>query len=178
MASFLTLLARRIPPFVLAGAMLAGPTLGQTGATVPNVVNGLDSNGGQKLSPVGSGATGAVPMPVTISGSASAPVPTIPPPLTAFGTLAVTTSSVALSTLTVGPNSAAWSTTLPNKYVTVRNSVNSTAVLYFCAFGGTCTSSVGEPIAIGETVVRQLASPATPTLICGTAAACTVIGEE
>jgi len=167
----------RIPKYALwlaSGLFLAAPTVnaGQPSNYLGQVGVSDDTTPGNRLkvNPDGSINTSAA--------SAASPTPTIPPKLTAYGTLAVSTSSVALSTLTVGPNSAAWSTTLPNNYVTVRNSVNSTAVAYFCPLGGTCTSSVGEPIAIGEAIVRQLASPATPTLICGTAAACTVIGEE
>ena len=162
---------RSIWLFGFLALFLAGPASAQSNVGV-NCSTGTSSTGAVLWAP----ASPTNPCPVTTVGGS--PLYTIPPPITAYGTLSVTTSSVALSTLTVGPNSPAWTTTLPNKYVTVRNSVNSTAVLYFCGLGGTCTSSVGEPIAIGETIVRQLASPATPTLICGTASACTAIAEE
>lgn len=110
------------------------------------------------------------------TSSGGTPVVTGPPKLTAYGTLAVTTSSVALSTLTVGPNSPAWSTTYPSSYVSIRNSVASAGIVYFCPLGGTCSASVGEPIAQGETIFRNVASGTAITLFSTTGA--TVIAEE
>lgn len=114
-------------------------------------------------------------------GLGGVPVPSIPPKLTAQGSLTVSSSSVALSTLLVATNSAAWSTTLPNSYITVRNDVSSTATLYFCPFGGTCATSganKGVEVAIGEAIPYNLASPANPTLVCGSVNACNVQAEE
>jgi hypothetical protein len=65
MASFRMLLVRRI---LVASAvwLFAHPVLAQTGSNVvPQVINGRDSNNGMKLSPVGDGTGGSVPMPVT-----------------------------------------------------------------------------------------------------------------
>lgn len=110
---------------------------------------------------VGLGSVGEV--------SAQSLVASLPPPLNGYGTLSVSTSSVAISTLTKGPSSLNYPTgALPSSYITIRNSVSSASILYVCWFGGTCTSSVGEPIAIGETAVRNLGgSTVSPTVISG-----------
>jgi hypothetical protein len=109
-------------------------------------------------------------------GAGSSPVATVPPKITAYGTIASVTSSAALSTLTKGPNSPNWSTNYPSKYVAIRNSVGSSDTLYVCWFGGTCSASVGEPIAQGESAFRNVGNGVDPTLFSTGGA--TVIGEE
>lgn len=79
------------------------------------------------------------------------PTPVTPAPISGFGTLSVLVASLATSTLTLGPNSAAYPTgTPPNRYFTIRNSPKSADTLYVCPLGGTCTSSVGIPLGVGE----------------------------
>ncbi len=94
-----------------------------------------------------------------------------PPLLTGFGTLSVLAASLAVSTLTAAPSSPAFpmpANALPSKYLTIRNSVGSANIVYVCWFGGTCTTGNGEPIAIGETAVRNLGALTTsPTVISG-----------
>ncbi len=102
--------------------------------------------------------------------SAQTPLSTMPPKLTGFGTVAVMTGSVAVSTVTAGPNSAAYPTpgTLTSFYISIRNSVGSANTLFVCWLGGLCTSAVGEPLAVGEAAVRNLGTSTTaPTVISG-----------
>lgn len=78
--------------------------------------------------------------------------PVGPAVIAGFGTLAVSTSSILLSTATVGPNSTTFpGGNLPNRQIIVRNSTSSAGVLYVCPLGGTCSAAVGIPLAIGET---------------------------
>lgn len=96
-----------------------------------------------------------------------------PAPLSGFGTLSVATTSIAVSTATVGPNSAVFPfASLGNRYLEVRNSVGSASTLYVCPLGGTCSSTVGVPLATGETktwFIPPSASGAlvSPTVISG-----------
>lgn len=169
---------RRISVWVLGFLAISGVAVG-AGNQNPYNPSGTMSQG---YSAVIDPATGnpMIPNPdgsINIKGVPSgSPTPTIPPRLTAYGTLAVTSSSVALSTLTVGPNSPAWSTTYPSGYVSIRNSVASTGTVYFCPLGGTCSASVGEPIAQGETIFRNVANTTAITLF--STAGATVIAEE
>lgn len=68
-------------------------------------------------------------------------------PVAGFGTLSVTSGSALLSTLTAGPNSAAWPTSPRQVYVV--NAPASSGTLYVCPKGGTCSASTGIPIAAG-----------------------------
>lgn len=70
-----------------------------------------------------------------------------PPAVAGFGTLAVSTSSVQMSTLTTGPSSAVWPTAPGLVYIV--NSPVSSGLLYVCPLGGSCTTSNGIPIAAG-----------------------------
>ena len=72
-----------------------------------------------------------------------------PPPqqIKGFGTLSVSTSSVSLSTLTPGPGSPAWPFG-PN-LIYIINATGSAGTLFVCPLGGTCSSSVGIPLAAG-----------------------------
>lgn len=110
------------------------------------------------------------------AGSSSVPIVTGPPKLTAYGTLSVTNSSVALSTLTPGPNSPAWTAAYPSNYVAINNSIGSAGALYVCWLGGTCSASVGSPIAVGETRFRNVASGTAVTVFSTLGA--TVVAEE
>lgn len=83
-----------------------------------------------------------------LSAPAWAQTASVPPRMSGYGTLAATTASALLSTMTVGPGSPAFpGSTLPMIYI--YNSTNSAGVLYVCPLGGTCTSSVGIPIVAG-----------------------------
>lgn len=69
-----------------------------------------------------------------------------PPPITGFGTLALTATSTLLSTLTAGPNSAVWPASPGQIYVINQGS----ATIYACPLGGTCSGSVGITIPGGQ----------------------------
>ena len=103
---------------------------------------------------------------------------TIYPPVTAgYGTLSVSTSSIAVSTLTAGPNSPSYPTglLLPSRFLSVRNSIGSAGVLYVCLYGGTCTAAVGTPLAIGESKTWTLNGTTSPTVIAASTA--TLVAE-
>jgi hypothetical protein len=71
-----------------------------------------------------------------------------PSPVKGFGTLAVTTSSALVSTLTTGPNSAVWPTA-PGMVTFINEGAT---VVYLCPLGGACTTSNGIPMAAGSTL--------------------------
>ena len=88
-------------------------------------------------------------------GAAIAQTSTVPAPLAGFGTLTVVNASALLSTLTVGPTDG----TLPRlpvfppsqmQMIYVINSPSSAGILYLCPLGGTCSATVGIPIAVGS----------------------------
>jgi hypothetical protein len=69
-------------------------------------------------------------------------------PIKGFGTLAVSSSSVLVSTLTAGPNSSAWPTA-PGMV----NFINAgSSVIYLCPLGGTCSATVGIPMPAATTL--------------------------
>lgn len=70
------------------------------------------------------------------------------PAIQGFGTLAATNASALLSTLTPGPNSAAWPAVPGQIYVI--NSASSAGLIYLCPKGGTCSAAVGIPISAGN----------------------------
>ena len=72
-------------------------------------------------------------------------------PITGFGTLTISNTSVGLSTVTAGPNSTSWPST--PLVVTITNSTKTTGIgiAYLCPFGGTCSAGVGIPLASGAT---------------------------
>lgn len=87
------------------------------------------------------------------AGPAWAQAPTIvsPAATSGFGTVSVSTSSIALSTVTLGPSSAAFPVGgLPNQQIAVSNSPASAGIAYLCPLGGTCTTANGLPLAVGE----------------------------
>jgi len=115
-----------------------------------------------------------------MAGTAQAqqqPQPISPAALTGYGTLSVLLVSIPLSGATVGPNSAAFPTgNLPNRYITVKNAIGSANPLFVCPLGGTCTTAVGIPLALGESQTWMVAAIAgqfvSPTVItAGTATA-------
>lgn len=79
-----------------------------------------------------------------------------------FGTLAVSSSSILVSTLTAGPNAAAWSTAQGMVYFYNAGA----AALYLCPLGGTCATTTGIPIAVGATLA--VFAPATTATVIGT----------
>jgi hypothetical protein len=81
--------------------------------------------------------------------SGLSPVATVPA-IHGFGTLSATAASTQLSTLTTGPNSAAWPTGTLIPQVYVINSSTSAGIVYLCPLGGTCGTTVGIPIAAGS----------------------------
>jgi hypothetical protein len=85
---------------------------------------------------------------VCVTGTITGTVTVAPPGIVGFGTLAVTAASTLGSTLTLGPNSGAWSAT-PGLLV-VLNDVNSAGNLYVCPIGGTCTAANGLELTPGR----------------------------
>lgn len=71
-----------------------------------------------------------------------------PSAIQGFGTLSVGSASVLVSTLTTGPNSAAW----PTKPGMVSFINEGSSVIYLCPLGGTCSATVGIPMAAGSTL--------------------------
>ena len=74
MASFSALRLRRIL-LVSAIGLSALPAMAQQ-STIPNVITGLDSHGGQKITPVGDPSGGGVPMPTTNAATSTPLTPT------------------------------------------------------------------------------------------------------
>lgn len=78
-------------------------------------------------------ASASQPCPITVGGTTA--------PVKGFGNLTGTGASALLSTLTTGPNSAAWPTTPGQVYVIATGGTG-----YVCPEGGTCSATNGIPI--------------------------------
>jgi hypothetical protein len=95
-----------------------------------------------------------------------------------FATLAVTNSSVAISTATAGPGSGSYPSTtigLPNGVVTLINSPDSAGNMYVGALGGTVTTANGVPLAPGQWMAFNIGGGTTPTVIATTTATLVVL---
>lgn len=92
-----------------------------------------------------------------------------------YGTLSVTNSSVAVSTVTTSPNSAVWKMPL-NGYLFIRNSPSSAGILYVCPLGGTCSSSNGIPLNIGDNGQFNLGGSTTSPTVIAASTATAIIG--
>lgn len=104
----------------------------------------------------------------SLASRAIAETAIVPMIINGYGTLSVATSSIPLSGLTAGPSSPAYPAGQPLSVVTVRNSIGSANTLYVCLFGGTCTASVGIPLAAGESKTWGIGGKLTsPTVISG-----------
>ena len=90
------------------------------------------------------------------------PTNTVPPAIRGFGTLSVTTASVLLSTLTLGPNSSTWPSAPRQLFIV--NSPSSADIAYVCPLGGVCTSANGIPIGVGSSY--GFFEPVTAMTIC------------
>jgi hypothetical protein len=84
-----------------------------------------------------------------------------------FGKLAVTNASTLVSTLTTGPNSAAWPTT-PG-IVDIANDGTSADTVWVCPLGGTCSAANGIPVPIGGS--WRFTKPATTMTVFSTGGA-------
>lgn len=68
-----------------------------------------------------------------------------------FGTMSIATTSVAVSTLTLGPNSNSWVMPLPPPgIVRITNNGTSSGEAVIGPLGGTVTATTGVPIAPGN----------------------------
>ena len=65
-----------------------------------------------------------------------------------FGTIAATTASALVSSMTLGVNSPAWNANGLQR-VYIMNIAGSAGILYVCPLGGTCSATVGIPIQVG-----------------------------
>lgn len=101
--------------------------------------------------------------------------PIVPPQLNGFGTLAVTAASTLLSTLTKGPNSPNYPTIFPNGTITIKSSPVSSGNVWICPLGGTCSASVGIPIAVGGVESYTVTDATVPTVFATSTA--TIIVE-
>ena len=100
---------------------------------------------------------------------------TVPPSCNGFGTLAATNASAALSTLTVGPGSNLW--LMPfNGTLYIKNSAASADNVYVCPLGGTCSATVGIPLAPGEAYGFNLGGSTTSPTVFATSTA-TVVAQ-
>lgn len=78
MASLFALRLRRILAMSVIGIVPIS-AMAQTGQNVvPQTVQGLDSHGGQKLLPVGTGAAGTASAPMPVTAPADVPIPVTP----------------------------------------------------------------------------------------------------
>lgn len=92
--------------------------------------------------------------------------PTTPVSVGGYGTIAVTTSSVAISTAVAGVSSGAYPTSLelPSRVVTLWNSANSANTVFMSPLGGTATSSC-IPLLPGATAQWLLPGATTPSVV-------------
>ncbi len=79
----------------------------------------------------------------TVSGTVAAG----PAAIVGYGVLALTAASTAMSTLTLSPNSGAWTAT---GTVFIKNRSASAGNAYVCPMGGACTSAVGIELVPGQ----------------------------
>lgn len=90
-----------------------------------------------------------------------------------FGTLSVSNSSIAISTVTAGPNSNAWSMPLFGNLV-VNNQGSNAA--WICPLGGVCTAANGLQISAGANVTFSLGGQTTSPTVISTAGTTLWIG--
>lgn len=105
-------------------------------------------------------ATGFISVTGCLAGQTTCFIPTGGvAPVKGFGTLAVTSTSALVSTLTAGPNSAVWPTSPAMVYFTNAGA----SALFLCPLGGTCSATTGIPIAAAATLA--LFNPATTATV-------------
>ena len=92
-----------------------------------------------------------------------------PAPLTGYATLSVLAASLPLSNATSGPNAPPFPvSSLPGRYIEVKNSIASSSTLFVCPLGGTCTTAAGIPLAAGESKTLFLPASSAGTLVSPT----------
>ncbi len=89
----------------------------------------------------------ANPLPVSGTSTVSGTVAAGPAAIVGYGVLALTAASTAMSTLTLSPNSGAWTAT---GTVFIKNRSASAGNAYVCPMGGACTSAVGIELVPGQ----------------------------
>lgn len=95
-------------------------------------------------------------------------VPRAPTITNGYGTLSVSTSSVAVSTVTTSPNSGAWVMPL-NGNLVIQN--NGGSNVYVCLLGGTCTASNGWKVPPNAVITFNIGGYTTsPTIISDSSA--------
>jgi hypothetical protein len=101
-------------------------------------------------------------------GGGGSTTPTVPSLTTVLGTLTVSTSSVAISTLTLSPNSASFVMPPPNKQVCITNLLTSPNIAYVTLLGGVATGGVstnGLAFEPGVARCRYLTGTTVPQII-------------
>ena len=106
--------------------------------------------------PVGPGAKTGIIDPGGNQFGPAYPFPVAGTAVVGFGVLSLTNASTALSTLTLGPNSGAWSTA---GVVYVLNRSASAGNAYVCPLAGACTAATGLELVPGQ--VYGFTRPAT-----------------
>jgi hypothetical protein len=101
-----------------------------------------------------------------VSATTPAPVSDNGLPTSVQGTLAVSTSSVAISSLTLVPGSGSFAMPPPNGgKITIKNHGDSAGNVRICWFGGTCTTSVGKILEPGASSSVRLTGSTSPSVI-------------
>jgi len=103
-------------------------------------------------------------------GGGPNPVGITPPGFRGQGVFTASTSSLAVNAaLSTAPNSAAFPTGVLGGTIEIKVQYTATTGVFVCWQGGTCTASVGEYIAPGESVTKSLPlqnmTSAPPTVI-------------
>ena len=150
----------------LAGLIEFKDSSGNTwGSTILGFVNG--SNQAQRVDsshalPVSDSA--AASSLATIATNFGGPRSIVPTALSGQATMAVSTTSTAVSSenVTLAPNSTFPSGALPSGVLSVKLQATATGNISVCWRGGTCTASTGVILAPGESVTKTL--PAFSTL--------------
>lgn len=101
---------------------------------------------------------------VTVAGTTAGA-----PALRAYGTIALTTASVAVSTLTLGSNSPAWTSPFSGSFTVISRSTSAGSA-YVCPFAGTCSTSNGVEVPPGASRSFYLGSTQAPTIVAASTA--------
>jgi hypothetical protein len=92
-----------------------------------------------------------------------------------FGSISLSTSSVAVSTAVAGPGSGAFPTELPNRCLTIWNSAASGGNCYVAPLGGTAVAATCLPLVPGQNVQFTTNGTTVPTIISDSTATVFVI---
>lgn len=92
-------------------------------------------------------------------GAAHAQTKIFPPPIVGQAVMSATTTSAAINSanVTLSPGSSGFPPgNLPNSYLRIKVLASQTGTVAVCWFGGTCSGTTGEVIAVGEAVQKGI----------------------